>query len=121
MDGIDILDEIDFESSYDDICNSIDASAYVVLIDVENSICLNHIFRSFSALGIRPKIIMLSSILTWCGELSPRKLEDVNKEFCTRTPVHSALPMYSAENTLWKLAHESTSRGLIYIIEFGLL
>lgn len=113
-------DDESFEEQYLNLCTSSSRSS-TLIIDVENISCLNSVIQDVCCGKIKPKLILITSILTWCGEKVHRTVTDLNREFHSRTPLRSVMEAYGVENTLWNIASNSQQDGnKTYIVSTGL-
>ena len=110
-----------FDDSYDIIC----ASSYgtsTVIVDIENISCVSAIIRAAQISMRKPKIVLLTSLMTWCGEVLSKVITDANIDFCSRIPLHCARKSYDLENALWNSALDSLlGDGKTYFVGIGLL
>jgi hypothetical protein len=110
-----VSDEESFEDRYLDFCYSL-SGYFTLLIDVENSSSVLSVIQAFTPAKNRPKIILLTSFLSWCGETSNRYISDPYRDFCTRIPLQCALEAYGLENALWNMATDPLSTNITYFV-----
>ena len=109
-----------FDEQYFNLCTSSSACS-TLIIDVDNVSCLNSVIKDVCCAKIKPKLILITSVLTWCGEKTHRTVTDLNREFHSRTPLQSVMEAYGVENTLWNIASDSQQEGnKTYIVSTGL-
>ena len=93
-----------------------------VIVDIDNISCVSAIIQAAHTSVQKPKIVLLTSLLTWCGEAESRVISDPNTDFCTRIPLHCARKSYDLENALWNAALDSLpGDGNTYFVGTGLL
>ena len=114
-------DSENFESFYSNLCLSSSGST-TVIVDVDNTACVLSIIRSVYPTVNKPKLILITSLLTWCGETQHRSVSDPDLDFCSRKPLQCTLKAYGLENTLWNIASTSQEvNNLTYFVGTGLL
>jgi hypothetical protein len=110
-----------FDDLHDNICASLDGTS-TVIVDIENVSCISAIIRSAQALDKKPNIIIITSLLTWCGEVLSKTITDPDTDFCGRIPLHCARKSYDLENALWNATLDSRpGDGYTYFVGMGLL
>lgn len=110
-----------FELFYSDLCLSSSGST-TIIVDVDNTECVLSIIRSVYPAMNRPKLVLITSLLTWCGETSEFFVEDPDVEFYNRKPLRCALKTYGLENILWNMACDPlAANNITYFIGTGLI
>lgn len=118
---LEATDAEDFENFYTNLCLSSSGST-TVIVDIDNTACVLSIIRSVYPTVHKPKLILITSLLTWCGETQHRSISDASGDFCSRKPLHCTLKAYGLENTLWNIASDSQEvNNITYFIGTGLL
>ena len=103
---MEISDGQKFENFYSELCVSSSGST-TIIVDVDNTACILSIIRSVYPVINRPKLVLITSLLTWCGETSNYLVADPNVDFYSRKPLRCALEAYGLENILWNMACDS--------------
>ena len=108
-----------FNMHFEALCttNADDAIEDVrIIVDIENQEVIKSIVEilpmTTGMITSRPsfRIIVVTTLLTWCGDTTRRQILDAESGFSTRIPLQSLLDIYALENTLWKVATDiSTS------------
>jgi hypothetical protein len=110
-----------FEDCYSDFCASSTALS-TVIIDIDNVSCISSVIRAVHMTVNKPKIILLTSLLTWCGETSHRAVTNLDRDFCSRVPLQCSMKAYGLENTLWNIASDvMEENNKTYFVGTGLL
>ena len=114
-------DKACFDDLYETICASRDGTS-TVIVDIENISCISVIIRAAQTLVKKPNIIIITSLLTWCGEVSTKSITDPDTDFCSRVPLHCARKSYDLENALWNASLDSRpGYGYTYFVGIGLI
>lgn len=117
----DLSEDDCFEDCYTNFCASSSTSSSII-IDIDNVSCITSIIRAVHMTVNRPKIILLTSLLTWCGESSHRTVDNLDRSFCSRVPLQCAMKAYGLENTLWNIASDvMEENNKTYFVGTGLL
>lgn len=120
-DVTDLSEDDCFEDCYSKFCASSSASS-TVIIDIDNVSSITSIIRAVHMTMNKPKLILLTSLLTWCGETSHRTVNNLDRDFCTRIPLQCAMKAYGLENTLWNIASDDMEENnKTYFVGTGLL
>jgi hypothetical protein len=91
----------------------------VILIDSQSE-CMNTLLEKLPQLTFSIKVIVFSSILSWCGVASRHTVDDPCAEFLSRTPINSVLDVASVESRFWRMAETDRNGSRIYFIGTGL-
>jgi hypothetical protein len=75
----------EFEEIYNDLCISTEGQ-FNLIIDIDN-ISVEHILQS-EYIENTPKIIILTTLLTWCGGSSTYVVKNPTYDFSTRVPLY---------------------------------
>ena len=115
------------EESIDNFCmhfeslctNTTDSTSDIedvrIIVDIENQDVIKSILQILPlAIGLitsRPsfRIIVVTTLLTWCGDSTRRQIMDAEVGFTSRIPLQSLLDLYALENALWKVATDLSS------------
>lgn len=118
---IEARDKACFDDLYDTICTTLDGTS-TVIVDIENKSCIGAIIRAAQTLVKNPNIIIITSLLTWCGVDSSKSITDPDTDFCSRIPLHCARKSYDLESALWNAALDSRpGDGYMYFVGIGLI
>ena len=118
----DLSEDDCFEDCYSNFCASSSSASSTVIIDIDNVSCISSIIRAVHMTVNKPKIILLTSLLTWCGETSHRTVTNLDSDFCSRVPLQCAVKSYGLENTLWNIASDvMEENNKTYFVGTGLL
>lgn len=122
--GYNVIEDGDkacFDDLYDTICASLDGTS-TVIVDIENISCISVIVRAAQTIVKKPNIIIITSLLTWCGEVSSKSITYSDTDFCSRVPLHYARKSYDLENALWNASLDSRpGDGCTYFVGIGLI
>ena len=82
-----------------------------IIVDIENQDVIKSILQILPLTTSRPsfRIIVVTTLLTWCGDSSRRQIVDAEVGFASRIPLQSLLDVYALENALWKVATDISS------------
>lgn len=117
----DLSEDDCFEDCYSNFCASSSASS-TVIIDIDNVSSITSVIRAVHMTMNKPKLIVLTSLLTWCGETSHRTVNNLDRDFCSRIPLQCAMKAYGLENTLWNIASDDMEENnKTYFVGTGLL
>lgn len=112
-------------SSYCDTTSSLEKDATLcVILSVEHSNSLTALIKVLKRPGLKhiPRIILLSTVMTWGGKNYSEPIVDYTTEFVSRTPLSSALEAFMNENSLYDLSTTQTDCIMeICIIFLGLV
>jgi len=118
---VEVSEDEEFEVLYSDLCISTEGQ-FNLIIDIENA-SVEYILQS-EYIDNKPKIIILTTLLTWCGGSSTYVVKNATYDFSTRIPLYSAIKAYNLENRLWNMATAhpiSDTNGGIFFVGAGLL
>lgn len=92
-----------------------------LLLEAWNKHFIEALFNIFQLPGLirRPRIVLLSSLLTWAGKRYTNVITDAASEFCSRRPIAASEEVWKTENAVWNIA--SKTKTEVIIIGFGLL
>jgi hypothetical protein len=96
----------------DDVC---------LLLEIWNRNVIDALSRILMLPGLvrRPRIVVVSSLLTWAGRRYEGPISNINEEFCNRRPIAGAEDAWKTENCLWNIA--SKTKTEVLIVGTGLL
>ena len=115
-------DARDFRKKFTLICENPDTFNDTVVVDITNVNCINTVIEIYPYAIKKPKLIILTSLLTWCGDTRDKLITDPDNDFYYRIPTQSVLELYSRENILWKMAKELRNEETkVYFVSMGIL
>lgn len=103
-------------------CEGLDNSDnMIIIINITNTMLIEDIGQllRLPVINRRPKIILISSLLTWDGNSRSSVITNYTNEFLKRTPNSSYINEYKAENCLWNMAN--LSKCEVIIVGTGLM
>jgi hypothetical protein len=106
---VEVSEEEDFEEVYNSLCISTEGQ-FNLIIDIDN-VSVEYILQS-DYIESKPKIIILTTLLTWCGGSSTYVVKNPTYDFSTRVPLYSAIKAYNLENRLWNMASARPISGM---------
>lgn len=95
-----------------------------ILIDTRFGDAIGHLLTTLKKPLVSqiPKIVLLSTLLTWSGKKYAQAIEDYTSEFIKRIPLLDTLDIYATENTAFEFARNCPNcAGKLYILSVGLL
>ena len=104
--------EDDFKSYFEAICCD-PSKDTIVIVDIENEMAVRGIVQVLPTVDMTPRVVVVTTLLTWCGERSVKYVSDAESGFTHRNPLQSSLNIYALENALWKVATDAASNGVI--------
>ena len=102
-------DNTESESNYnDDVC---------LILSIEDKTLLEVVIQMMTKLEAqrRPRILLLSTLMTWAGRSYTAIIGDCAGEFAERIPASCAVESYMLENSLWSLANCSQPLGALKV------
>jgi hypothetical protein len=97
------------------------ADSVCLLLEIQNRRVVEDVCRllQFPGWFRRPRIVLLSTLLTWAGKSYPCPIQDISCEFCARLPTALAEEAWKVENCIWNISVRTKTE--VIIVGLGLL